>query len=847
MEYQYLYDHPKLNSVLRTLVQAFIDGEAPPENVVKQRYAAAAWAASSLSISPEPLHKKKAFLFASLSKKIFAADSKVDVLCYAIFARTGNIPSTKHLSFLLQEKDAAKHLIGALELEFIESYTNSISMFSENLTLTEFQAKVEASLVKDVTGLFTAPTSAGKSFIIHEYVKYKLNQNEPFLCVFIIPTKALISQFSSIYRNFRLEQDLPFEVFTSVPDGLVVDKKKAIFCLTQERCIKLLSSELRGNLSFIFVDEIQKVEDKGRGALLEYIINELQRYSPEARMFFAGPYISNAAALSKTLNLKVDQPIETEDSPVSQMVLLVKPVRNQTKLNLTLLANNEKDKGVSFSYDVGKKYYSRWRTQTTAITDAIDIFSSDSPSIAYAPGPGTARNWAYAYASKTEKKENLNSDLVELIEYVKESIHPQCSLIYCLEREVAFHHGKLPDFVREEIEDLFSTKVVDILFCTSTLLEGVNLPADKIFVIKPSKGDEVLSLFEFRNLIGRAGRLSDHLNGVVYCIHTSGEEDDWLNDYKDFDNSPVETFVDNSLKIYFGEVQYAIDHDVVLLKSMDDNELRNTLTILRSRFLIDEEFAEEYLCRKAITDEQRFVISASLKKSVGRLLIPAQLAERNPYIDPILQDKLYRLVLKSPMDWTIRRQTGFSIDFTRIFTKLDEIFNIVNECRPHSNFDFQGEIIVKYARYWLNGKPFSEIVRLALPKKYKRSPDVPYKEVDKAVQRAMEYITSDVSFVMTKYFSVLSEILKYILGEDELEMFSFTIGLPVMLELGSRDPKQLSLITACVPRGVALKIADIIPDVDDPIEWLTANQNREDLKRLPRLYKRILRRVGIWK
>jgi superfamily II DNA/RNA helicase len=826
-------------------VEAFINGQGLPEDVAKG-YSTAAWIASSLADSPEAIHKKKAFLFASLSKKVFPADSRVDTLCFAIFARTGNIPATRHLSFLLKDRDTDIHLLGALEIEFLSAYSQSISLFSEELTLTEFQARVEKALVEDLSGLFTAPTSAGKSFIVHEYVKYKLNKNEDFFCIFIVPTKALIAQFSSIYRSFRLENDLAFGVYTSIPDGLQLESNQAVFCLTQERCIKILSSNIRDKISFVFVDEIQKVEDKGRGALLEYVINELQRYAPSSQMFFAGPYISNAQSLARSLSLNVEKPIATADSPVSQMVIKVKPVLREKMLELTLLQSNQDD-NLTFLYEVDKKYHSRWATQGTAIADAIDVFASDSPSIAYAKGSGTARNWAVTYADRQDNIVEPTRDLAELIEYIEESIHPKCSLVYCLERGVAFHHGKLPDFVREEIEELFSSRVVDIIFCTSTLLEGVNLPADKIFVLKPSKGDEGLSLFEFRNLIGRAGRLKDHLNGIVYCIHTPGnEDDDWVNEYEKFEDSPIETFIDNSLRTHAPEIKAAINSDSVIMTSEDTNDLRNTLTILRSRFLVDENSAIDYLKRKSILDEDRDEIVHSLKRAVQKLSIPPELAEKSPYVDPILQDDLYRKVLEDKESWRIRRRRGFSEDFANVFERLDDVFDLVDECRPYATDEWWASLIVSYAKDWLNGVSFSGIVRRALPRRIRQSPDISYKEVDKAVERAQAIITTDVSFVTAKYFSVLSEILKFVLDEGDIERYSFTIGLPVMLELGSRDPKQLSLITACIPRGAALKLSQYIPDVDDPVEWLTVNQGRVELQKIPRLYQRILRRVGIW-
>ena len=43
------------------------------------------------------------------------------------------------------------------------------------------------------------------------------------------------------------------------------------------------------------------------------------------------------------------------------------------------------------------------------------------------------------------------------------------------------------------------------MFCTSTLLEGVNLPAKNIFIFSNAIGNSKFSDVDFWNLAGRAG------------------------------------------------------------------------------------------------------------------------------------------------------------------------------------------------------------------------------------------------------------------------------------------------------------------------------------------------------
>lgn len=84
---------------------------------------------------------------------------------------------------------------------------------------------------------------------------------------------------------------------------------------------------------------------------------------------------------------------------------------------------------------------------------------------------------------------------------------------------MAFHHGGLLDIARLEVEDLFTDGAIKNLVCTSTLLQGVNLPADRMIVISPKIGDYELSHFDFLNLIGRAGRINTSLYGEIFAFN----------------------------------------------------------------------------------------------------------------------------------------------------------------------------------------------------------------------------------------------------------------------------------------------------------------------------------------
>ena len=85
----------------------------------------------------------------------------------------------------------------------------------------------------------------------------------------------------------------------------------------------------------------------------------------------------------------------------------------------------------------------------------------------------------------------------------------------------------MPQEVRERVEQAFADPGSPIQFvvCTSTLLEGVNLPAKNIFVLSDKHGNSSFTKIDFENLAGRAGRLTYDFSGNVVCVRE--EEKRW--------------------------------------------------------------------------------------------------------------------------------------------------------------------------------------------------------------------------------------------------------------------------------------------------------------------------------
>ncbi len=157
----------------------------------------------------------------------------------------------------------------------------------------------------------------------------------------------------------------------------------------------------------------------------------------------------------------------------------------------------------------------------------------DKRTIAYFSGKDKAIEAARKFAENRQKQNDPELD--ELARDVRNEVHGEYYLAELLEKGVAYHIGYLPSAIRMRIEKLFKKEKITAMFCTSTLVEGVNLPADNLFISSYKNGRARMSSIDFRNLIGRVGRIQFNLCGNVFFVSDENaiKQDDYLQLLKD--------------------------------------------------------------------------------------------------------------------------------------------------------------------------------------------------------------------------------------------------------------------------------------------------------------------------
>lgn len=127
------------------------------------------------------------------------------------------------------------------------------------------------------------------------------------------------------------------------------------------------------------------------------------------------------------------------------------------------------------------------------VVDAYDRGLSLSPPVAFS-NHDEAERLAYLYTR------NLGADSTAAL---------------CAKLGIFTHHGNTPHGIRLAVEHAMKHKKASFVICTSTLAQGVNLPIRYLIVTSVYQGSEPISVRDFHNLIGRAGRADEHTEGSI--------------------------------------------------------------------------------------------------------------------------------------------------------------------------------------------------------------------------------------------------------------------------------------------------------------------------------------------
>lgn len=545
---------------------------------------------------------------------------------------------------------------------------HSIIVNDEVFLLNKFQREVYSAYQHNETISISAPTSAGKSYILCTLLLEELIEGNKNI-VYVVPTRALISQVESdlkvLLKQYNIDNQA--NVTTVPPQEDIIEDKSNIFVFTQERLHWFLYGGANNKIDILIVDEAHKIEDGNRGILLQQKIEDVVKANSSIKVFFSSPFTSNPEILlDNVMNNSRKCMVNTQFVAVNQNLLYVSQVHRKIREWQIHLCTIEK------TILLGRIIMTdRPTTERHKIVHTAYQTSNKGGCLIYSNGAADAEDTATLLYDLLPEREP-DTEITALVELVQSTIHTQYVLARVLSKGIAFHYGNMPLLIRNEIERLFSIGKIEYLVCTSTLLEGVNLPAKSIIIRKPTRGQgNPLNQNDFWNLAGRAGRLGKEYSGNIFCIEPSK----WSVQPEPNKTKQEIKRALNVIENKGEELLNYIRHE----SPRQDAEKRPDLEFAFGYFYIRYVLEEETAPLNPFYNE----LMTELYSIQSKITLPSSIIKKNPGISPLAQQKLYNFFTEhiDEIDTLIPvypNDTNAFEEYKNLIDIIDVLFRIIH-------------------------------------------------------------------------------------------------------------------------------------------------------------------------
>ncbi|MFA9518216.1 DEAD/DEAH box helicase [Halopenitus sp. H-Gu1] len=351
----------------------------------------------------------------------------------------------------------------------------------------------------------SAPTGSGKTALAELAICKTLASGGTAL--FVAPLRALTNEKESEWERF---EDLGYSVYV-VSGERDLNPRRAeradVIVITPEKADSATRKHESARYSFIadvdcvLIDEVHLLDSDRRGGVLEVVVSRLRRIC-DPRIVALSATMSNVEDVADWLDAPPEATFEFDDE--------YRPVELETGVKTYSHGDNafaDKYRRLYRAIDLAEPHVREDGQALVFVSsrqDTVQAAKKTRDVLAERDVPIGARG---EYDFHTEASELTNDTL-------RQSVLDG----------VGFHHAGLGKDDRDRVEKWFREGLISILFSTSTLAWGVNLPA-RCVVIRdtkyhdPLEGETDVSPLDVLQMLGRAGRpgYDDIGYGWVVC------------------------------------------------------------------------------------------------------------------------------------------------------------------------------------------------------------------------------------------------------------------------------------------------------------------------------------------
>ena len=527
------------------------------------------------------------------------------------------------------KKSKTKSKSNIIELDDINYFNQPIYVLMKKFplssiinfpTLNEVQQECFDLLFKsDERALITSPTGSGKTLLfelgIARIIKQNYNlssnsyKNKNFKIIYIAPIKSLCQEKTFEWKIKYSKSPLELTVIECTSDSEYLNisllNNSNIILTTPEKFDVLTRkwkeiSNFISNISLLLIDEIHLLNEENRGATLEAIIarikllknmeNFKQTNLEKIRIIAVSATIPNISEVAEFLEIKEEE--KTKNKGLKIFGEEYRPV----KVERIVIGYKRNKNQNEFVFEKYLDY---------RVSGIIEKYSEGKPTLIFCQTQKGTINSAKQLVNDYQEGKLLSMKLdistKKILNDISTSINNK-QLSNFVKFGIAFHNAGLSLNDRQIIEENFKINAIKIICTTSTLSQGVNLPA-RLVIIKSTncyKGHNIgyseYTKIEIDQMCGRAGRPQYDHKGIAVIMTESYK----TNKFEGISNEKIESHLKENI----------VEHINAEIATGIIKDIETGLIWIKNTFM--------YI--RMIKEPQKFGIKAQFKKPIGKII-----------------------------------------------------------------------------------------------------------------------------------------------------------------------------------------------------------------------------------
>src|SRR3989338_1937093 len=385
-----------------------------------------------------------------------------------------------------------------------------------------FQKEAICCINEGHSVLVAAPTGAGKTAIAEHVIRRSLGRHEKV--IYTSPLKALSNQK---YRDFS--KDYPREVGILTGDVTLNPHASTLIMTTEIFRNKILEehSDLK-HYSWIIFDEMHYIDDVERGSVWEESLMFLPDHMNILGLSAPIPNIQELALWLKSIHARPFRVVIEQKRPVPLHFFFQAEGKIYKDLKVLKHHAFPQTQARPSPYRHSKISRHNFRANPNPPSGLIRYLREQNylPCIYFSFG----RRRCEALAHEIRHLNFLNpaeqGEIRTLYDRLCEKYYIRhepstYDLRPLIENGMAYHHAGMLPTLKEVVEQLFTTRLIKIIFTTETFALGINMPARTVVFDELRKiyGNrfETIKTRDFYQMAGRAGRRGIDQEGYVFC------------------------------------------------------------------------------------------------------------------------------------------------------------------------------------------------------------------------------------------------------------------------------------------------------------------------------------------